>query len=204
MTLYAGLELRHALLRTKRYRVGITRTRDVYIPLPQRVADAVSANASLFLSLHCDHLPTADMRGASVFTLSDTASDALAASVATDENATETQPGNPIPGTSPAVANILASLETRATKIGSANLARDIERRFVGVVPLLPDPQRAANFAVLRDPSTPATLLEMGCLTNPLDEARLRDRKQRKQMAGRLVEAIDLYFANYAHQRLAG
>ena len=107
-------------------------------------------------------------------------------------------------GVSPQVAGILASLETRATRIGSATLAQDIQASFTGVVPLLPDPHRSANFAVLRDPSTPSTLLEMGCLTNPLDEALLNSPAHRRLMAERLTSAIDVYFANYAGQRVAG
>jgi N-acetylmuramoyl-L-alanine amidase len=203
ITLATGLVLRRSLLATKRYRVSMTRTRDVFIPLQDRVNDAVNQNASLFIALHCDHLPTADLRGASVFTLSNTASDALSAGLAQDENSTDTTAPS-VAGMSPQVADILASLETRATKIGSVSLARDIQRSFNGVVPLLPDPHRSANFAVLRDASTPATLLEMGCLTNKLDEKRLRDPQQRALMADRLTHAIDLYFTHYAQQRIAG
>ncbi|MGO9817641.1 MAG: N-acetylmuramoyl-L-alanine amidase family protein [Acidocella sp.] len=203
ITLATGLDLRRALLRTGRYRVAMTRSKDVFVTLEGRVAAAVKANASLFLALHCDHLPDPDMRGASVFTLSDNASDTLAASIANDENNSDSAPGQ-ITGVSPQVANILASLETRATKIGSQSLAQDIQDSFQGIVPLLPDPHRSANFAVLRDPSTPATLLEMGCLTNKLDEQRLRDPKQRKLLTEHLTLAIDQYFADYAGRRLAG
>jgi N-acetylmuramoyl-L-alanine amidase len=203
ITLATGLDLRRALLQTGRYQVAMTRTRDVFVTLEKRVAMAVKANASLFLALHCDHLPDPDMRGASVFTLSDTASDALAASIAADENNSDAAAGQ-ITGVPPQVANILASLETRATRIGSQTLAQDIRETFQGVVPLLPDPHRSANFAVLRDPSTPAALLEMGCLTNKLDEQRLRDPKQRRILTASLTQAIDRYFAEYAKQRLAG
>jgi N-acetylmuramoyl-L-alanine amidase len=202
LTLATGMALRGALLASGRYRVAMTRSRDIFISLEDRVADAMNAKADLFLALHCDHLPDSSLRGASVFTLADNASDALAASVADDENSV--QSGGPIAGVSPQVANILASLETRATKIGSMTLAQDIEATFRGVVPLLPDPHRSANFAVLRDPSTPATLLEMGCLTNALDEKRLRSPARRKEMVQRLVHAMDLYFANNAAQRVAG
>ena len=203
ITLATGLDLRRALLRTGRYRVAMTRSQDVFVTLEGRVAAAVKTKASLFLALHCDHLPDPNMRGASVFTLSDNASDALAASIANDENSSDNTPGQ-ITGVSPQVASILASLETRATKIGSQSLAQDIQESFQGIVPLLPDPHRSANFAVLRDPSTPATLLEMGCLTNKLDEKRLRDPKQRKLLTDRLTQAIDRYFADYAGRRLAG
>lgn len=204
ITLASGLALRHSLEATGRYRVRMTRTTDVFVTLEDRVADAISANASLFLALHCDHLPEPDMRGASVFTLSDNASDGLAAGVAADENSADKLAPGHVAGISPQVMGILASLETRATRLGSATFAHDIGQAFTGMVPLLPDPVRSANFAVLRDPSTPSTLLEMGCLTNPLDEALLKSPAHRRLMAARLTDAIDSYFADYAGQRVAG
>jgi len=202
ITLACAQTLRRALEGTGRYQVEMTRTRDVYVTLEDRVAKAVAAKADLFLAMHCDHLPEADMRGASVFTLSNNASDGLAAALAQTENGADGV--NTPAGMSPAVASIMASLETRATRIGSATLAQDIEASFHGVIPLLPDPHRSANFAVLRDPSTPSTLLEMGCLTNRLDETLLRSAKHRDLLAARLVTAIDLYFADYAAGRMAG
>ncbi|MDR3520580.1 MAG: N-acetylmuramoyl-L-alanine amidase [Acidocella sp.] len=198
ITLSAGFALHKALLATGRYRVAMTRTHDQFIALEQRVAIAVGAKADLFIALHCDHLPEADLRGASIFTLSSNASDGLAASIAADENQADNFAGPNMPGVTPQVANVLASLETRAMRISSANFAHDIRSSFKGVVPLLPDPLRSADFAVLRDPSVPSTLLEMGCLTNPLDEKLLRSPKHRKELADRLTAAIDLYFDNHA------
>ncbi len=204
ITLASGLALHRALSATGRYRVRMTRARDVFVTLEGRVAAAVGAGAALFLALHCDHLPTPDLRGASVFTLSSQASDGLAASVASDENSADRFGASGVKNVSPQVADILASLETRATRIGSATLAQDIQAAFTGVVPMLPDPGRSANFAVLRDPSTPSTLLEMGCLTNPLDERLLTSPAHRNLMAARLTHAIDLYFANDRGIRVAG
>jgi N-acetylmuramoyl-L-alanine amidase len=204
ITLATGLALRRSLMATGRYHVEMTRSTDVFVTLEGRVQDAVAARADLFLALHCDHLPTPDLRGASVFTLSAQASDGLAAGLASDENSADAFAGTRVAGVSPQVADILASLETRATRLGSATLAQDIQQSFSGIVPLLPDPRRSANFAVLRDPSTPSTLLEMGCLTNPLDEALLNSPAHRTLMAERLTRAIDMYFADYAGQRVAG
>jgi N-acetylmuramoyl-L-alanine amidase len=201
ITLASGFALRRSLLATGRYRVRMTRTHDVFVTLEGRVASAVAAQADLFLAMHCDHLPTPDLRGASIFTLSGQASDGLAASLASDENSADRFGGPDIAGVSPQVAGILASLETRATRISSATLADDIKASFAGAVPLLPDPMRSANFAVLRDPSTPSALLEMGCLTNPLDERLLTSPKHRSLMAERLTDAIDLYFQNHAGGR---
>ncbi len=201
ITLECAFDLRRSLAATGRYRVAMTRTDDVFVTLEDRVSAAVAAQADLFLAMHCDHLPTPDLRGASVFTLSSEASDGLAAAIATDENSADRSASGQIQGVSPQVAGILASLETRATRINSATLAADIQESFAGVIPLLPDPGRSANFAVLRDPSTPSTLLEMGCLTNPLDEKLLKSPAHRRLMAARLTNAIDLYFENYAGPR---
>jgi N-acetylmuramoyl-L-alanine amidase len=177
----------------------MTRERDVFVTLEGRVADAVAANADLFLAMHCDHLPTPNLRGASIFTLAGDASDALAAGLADAQNSADNFGG--ASNVSPQVAGILASLETRATRISSANFAEDIKASFKGTVPLLPDPTRSANFAVLRDPSTPSNLLEMGCLTNPLDEKLLTSEAHRNLMAARLTSAIGIYFRDYAGQR---
>ncbi|MBU6448752.1 MAG: N-acetylmuramoyl-L-alanine amidase [Rhodospirillales bacterium] len=203
ITLATGLELHQALLETRRYRVAMTRSSDTFISLEGRVNIALEHNADMFLSLHCDHLPEPDLRGASVFTLSNKASDRLAAAVAQDENSADGPTGAPA-GVSPQVANILASLETRATKIGSATLADDIASSFSAKIPLLPDPKRSANFAVLRDPSIPSALLEMGCLSNAEDERRLRDLRQRRLLVARLADAIDSYFSDPARGRIAG
>ena len=199
ITLASALTLREHLIETGRYRVRLTRETDVFVTLEGRVADAVAANADLFLALHCDHLPTPNLRGASIFTLSGDASDGLAAGLAEAQNSADTLAG--ASGVSPQVAAILASLETRATRISSANFAEDIKASFQGTVPLLPDPTRSANFAVLRDPSTPSNLLEMGCLTNPLDERLLTSPAHRNLMAAKLTSAIGVYFRDYGGQR---
>jgi N-acetylmuramoyl-L-alanine amidase len=197
ITLISAFALRETLMKTGRYRVAMTRSDDRFVALEDRVAAAVGTQADLFIAMHCDHLPTPDLRGASIFTLSADASDDLAAGLASDENSADRFAGAAIPGVSPQVAAILASLETRATRIGSATFAQDIQASFQGSVPLLPDPMRSANFAVLRNPSTPSALLEMGCLTNPLDEKLLNSPKHRADMAARLTDAIDLYFQDY-------
>jgi N-acetylmuramoyl-L-alanine amidase len=204
ITLATGLTLQKCLAATGRYRVAMTRSTDVFVTLEGRVAAAMTRNADLFLALHCDHLPVQNLRGASVFTLSNKASDKLSAGLADDENSADrfAAPGSKT--MSPQLSNILASLETRATKLGSATLAQDIQTSFTGIVPLLPDPHRSANFAVLRDPSTPSALLEMGCLSNPMDERLLKSPSHRLLMAQRLTSAIDVYFSDHAGARLAG
>jgi N-acetylmuramoyl-L-alanine amidase len=194
ITLASAITLKKTLAATGRYRVSMTRADDRFVSLEDRVAAAVAAGADLFIAMHCDHLPTSNYRGASVYTLSAEASDSLAAGVASDENSADWFGESYSKEVSPQVAGILASLETRATRINSATFAEDIAASFDGAMPLMPDPVRSANFAVLRDPSTPSTLLEMGCLTNPLDEKLLNDPNHRQEMAENLTAAIDLYF----------
>src|ERR1700688_1783564 len=106
ITLATGLTLRRSLLATGRYRVEMTRSRDVFVTLDGRVADSVAAGANLFLALHCDPLPEPQLRGASVFTLSDKASDGLAAGLANDENSADRGAAG-LHGVSPQVAGIL-------------------------------------------------------------------------------------------------
>ncbi|WP_298215796.1 N-acetylmuramoyl-L-alanine amidase [Acidocella sp.] len=201
VTLATARELQAALLATGRYRVSLTRASDRFISLEDRVGIALERKADLFLSMHCDHLPDETLRGASIFTLSEKASDSLAATVAQDENSAD---GRGAANVSPQVASILASLETRAMKLSSATLQDDVVASFSGAIPLLPNPKRSANFAVLRDPSIPSALLEMGCLSNALDEKRLRDPKQRRQLVARLTQAMDAYFKDPASRRIAG
>jgi len=194
ITLASALALRDALTARGKYNLAMTRTDDSFVTLEDRVALAVSAGADLFIAMHCDHLPVPTDRGASIYTLSPDASDSVAAAVANDENAADNLGGVPVAHVSPQVLPILASLETRATRIASATFAQDIAASFQGNMILMPDAVRSANFAVLRDPSTPSALLEMGCLTNPLDEQLLNDPEHRKAMAERLADAIDVYF----------
>lgn len=193
IALATGLELAHALHQTGRFDVHMTRASDVFITLEDRVRLAQAHKADLFMSMHCDHLPEANVSGASIFTLSNKASDKLAAAVAQEENSVDL-PQTHTRGVSPQVADILASLETRATKINSATFQSDLANVLRPSIPMLPDPKRSANFAVLRDPSIPSVLLEMGCLSNREDERRLRNLSQRRLLVANLSHAITTYF----------
>lgn len=193
IALATGLELYHALRDSGRYDVHMTRWTDVFITLDDRVKIAQEHKADLFMSMHCDHLPEKNIRGASIFTLSNKASDRLAAGLAQEENSLDNAANTPH-GASPQVADILASLETRATKINSATFQADLHNALERSIPMLPDPERSANFAVLRDPSIPSVLLEMGCLSDPIDERRLRNQAQRHILVARLRDAITAYF----------
>ena len=205
ITLQTGFALRAALLRTGHCRVGMTRTRDVFVSLPDRVALAVKAHADLFIALHCNFLSNPAMRGALVFSLSKRPSDALAAAVAHTENGYDRAPLSPrLRGVSPEVAGILASLTARATRIGSKRIARTVVEEFRDGVLLLPDPDRSADFAVLRDPLIPSALIEMGCLSNHADTLLLSAPHYRALLANRMTSATGRWLADSRLLGVAG
>ncbi|MGH7101339.1 MAG: N-acetylmuramoyl-L-alanine amidase family protein [Acetobacteraceae bacterium] len=205
ISLAAGFALHRALTGTGRYRCGMTRTSDVFVTLSERVALAMHANADLFISLHCNHLGDPRFRGAMVFTLSRTASDRMAGEIADTENSYDRGPVDPaLRGLSRDVAAILGGLEMHATDLGSKRIAAEIVVAFRGAVALLPDPGRSANFAVLRDPTVPSTLIEMGCLSNPEDERLLATSAHRALIAARVTDAADRYFQSAHPTRVAG
>ena len=119
-------ELKRQLEATGHYRVALTRARDVFVPLDDRVAHAQSQGAALFVSMHADALSDHDVRGASVYTLSTTASDAQTAALAQRENNADRFGGAAWHNTSPEVARILASLVRQETRVGSVRLARSV------------------------------------------------------------------------------
>lgn len=205
IALAVGFALRRALLGSGRYRVGMTRTRDVFVTLTDRVAMTVRAHADLFISLHCNHFANPNLRGAMIFTLSHNASDRMAGEIASAENSYDQGPINPaLRGVSREVAAILGSLQMKATDLASKRIASDIVEEFQSSIALLPEPDRSANFAVLRDPVVPATLIEMACLSNREDERLLRSPAFRALLASRIAGAVDRYFSRQHPMRVAG
>lgn len=192
----AAVELRHLLEASGKYRVGLTRTRDIFVPLEQRVAIAQKHGATLFVSMHADALEDDPaVRGASVYTLSDRASDAQSAELARSENSADRYGGLPIPHVSPEVARILASLVRRETRVDSVRLARDIVGSLDKDVLMLTNPDRHAGFVVLKSADIPSVLVEMGFMSNPRDEAALRRADHRRIIAMSMKRAVDGFFA---------
>ena len=200
----AATELHRQLLASGRYRVSLSRDSDVFIPLQDRVAIAESRQAALFVSMHADALHDPGVRGASVYTLSDTASDAQTASLARTENSADRYGGPLVHSVSPDVQRILASLVRQETRLGSARMARSVVGAFGPRVALLDNPDRHAAFVVLKAADIPSVLVEMGFMSNPRDEAALRLAGHRAIVAGALVRAIDMYFAQAGFTQLAG
>ncbi len=195
IALATALELRGLLEREGRYRVALTRARDIFVSLEQRVTRAQEHGAALFVSMHADALSNHSVRGASVYTLSTTASDEQTAQLAARENAADRFMGPAYPGVSPEVARILASLVQRETRVASARLARTMVGGLDRDLPMLPNPDRHAGFVVLKAADIPSVLVEMGFMSNPHDEAELRKPAHRALVAQAMKTAVDAYFA---------
>ncbi|POF61690.1 N-acetylmuramoyl-L-alanine amidase AmiA precursor [Novacetimonas maltaceti] len=192
----AAAELQRQLVGSGRYRVAMTRADDRFIPLEGRVDLAHTHKASLFISMHADALHDRMVRGASVYTLSSHASDAQAAAIARSENSADRFGGPQVHATSPEVQEILASLVTEETRHGAAHMASSIVASFRPRISLLTHPARHASFVVLKSADIPSVLVEMGFMSNHLDEAALRQSAHRMVVAGAMVQAIDRYFAS--------
>lgn len=204
IALAAALELRRILEASGRYRVAMTRTRDVFVPLAERVRFAQSRNAALFLSIHADALDDASVRGASVYTLAEHASDSIAERIARNENRADRFVGPSFQGVTPEVARILISLVRRETLNGSARMARHAVASLRREVTMLPNSHRFAGFVVLKAPDVPSVLIEMGFMSSRADEALLRRADHRRKLAAAMAEAVQRYLEETVPVRAAG
>jgi N-acetylmuramoyl-L-alanine amidase len=187
-------DLAGLLSATHRFRVFLTRRRDEFVPLPERVARARAWHADLFLSIHADALPNSARRGLSVFTLAAQASDRDAAALAQSENR-EIVDGVNLKRQSHDVGNVLLALARRQTDNLSLALAHDVVTVLGHQVLLLENPQRSANFAVLTAPDIPSVLVELGCLSNPVEERLLQQPAYQERLARGLAQAVEAYFS---------
>jgi N-acetylmuramoyl-L-alanine amidase len=184
----------HELEATKRYRVVLTRTSDEFVALQDRVARGRAAGGELFLSIHADALPNPAMRGASVFTLSEKASDAQAAALAASENKADLIAGIDLSHHAPEVSTILIDLARRQTNNLSIRLARRLVSELEQDVTMLNNSHRSAGFAVLKAPDIPSALVELGALSNREEERSLRTPAYRQKVAASLVRSVNDYF----------
>ena len=189
VNLAAALTLADQLGRTGRYKVVLTRSSDVYVPLESRVRVAQRAGADLFISLHSDSAPETNLKGASVYTLSDKASARATRFVSRDDWFMKAS----LTGDQ-GVRDILFDLTQRATRNRSAVFAQTLVSSIDGKAPMLRQSHRDAGFMVLLAPDVPAVLLEMGFVNNPEDEARLRDPAARTRLMRAVTQAIDAHF----------
>jgi N-acetylmuramoyl-L-alanine amidase len=193
LTLVLGQNLRDELVKRGRVRVAMTRDDDRYLALEERAAVARRLSAAMFVSIHIDSAANPLARGASVYSLSDVASDAEAAADAARENAGEDQ--NARGG---AVEMMLADLAMSSQMSASADLASRLVKKAAGRVELRPNPHRFAAFHVLRRADAPAVLFEAGYLSNADDELLLRNPAERAKMVLALAQAIEADVAAHA------
>ncbi len=186
--------LKEALEEVGQFDVHLTRERDVFIPLAERVRQARELRASLFISIHADSVSTGSVNGASVYTLSERASDSVAAALAEQENRSDALAGVELVEENDAVADILIDLVRRETNNYSVFFARTLVENLREDVALVRNPHRSAGFRVLRAHDVPSILLELGYLTNTADEKLLNDEEWQNTVAKRTVEAVNAYF----------
>jgi N-acetylmuramoyl-L-alanine amidase len=186
LALALAREVRDDLVKRGRVRVAMTRDDDRYLTLDDRAAVARRLGAAMFVSLHIDSAPNPLARGASVYSLSDVASDAEAAHLAAAQNGAAGQGDR-----SGSVEAMLSDLAMRSQMSASADLAARLVNKSAGRFELRPDPHRFAAFYVLRSAGTPAVLFEAGYLSNKDDEVLLRDPQHRADIALALAQAIE-------------
>ncbi len=186
LTLALARELRDKLVERGRVRVAMTRDDDRYLALDDRAALARRLGAAMFVSIHIDSAVNPLARGASVYSLSDVASDAEAAELAAKENA-GAEAGR-MRGT---VEAMLSDLAMRSQMSASADLASLLVRKSAGRFDLRPQPHKFAGFYVLRSAQAPAVLFEAGYISNADDEMLLRDPKHRTAIVLALAQAIE-------------
>nr|WP_074060935.1 N-acetylmuramoyl-L-alanine amidase [Rhizobium etli] len=193
VTLAFAKALADRLNREHGIKAFLTRSEDEFLSLAERVQIARQNHAGLFISLHADTLKQKDIRGATVYTISDRASDKLAADLAERENLSDQIAGKETAAEPPEVADILLDLTRRETQAFSISLAESVLGSFKDQISTINNPHRHAGFQVLRAPDVPSILLELGFLSNAEDEKLLLDEKWRVKIAELLTDAVKRY-----------
>jgi N-acetylmuramoyl-L-alanine amidase len=198
--------LRDRVEKTGKYRVLMTRTDDTFVPLADRVRIARDAGAALFVSIHADSLPhgEGDAQGASVYTLSETATDSEAARLAEKENRADVIAGVDLKSEPDDVAGILLDLAERETKSLSIQFAHRLVGDMKSATRLHKMPLKSAGFRVLRAPDVPSVLVELGYVSNRQDLESLLSESWRNRTADSIAQAIDSYFAAHMAGAHAG
>jgi N-acetylmuramoyl-L-alanine amidase len=200
VTLAFATELKNLLAANSSLRVLMTREGDEFLALGERVRLARQNEADIFIAVHADTIRNRDLRGATVYTISDKASDEVAHAVAANENQSDIYAGLPVTSENNDVSDILIDLMRRETQKFSVHLAKTVVSSFTGKIRLINNPHRSAGFLVLKAPDVPSVLVELGYLSNPQDEKLLNTPKWRTQTAKLLVTAIEAYAATHETQ----
>ena len=197
ITLRYARQLREILLSSGRYDVVMTRVGDNFVSLKSRVRKAQEAKGQLFISLHADSHPEPNMRGLSVYTLSEQASDKEAAALAERENKKDIIHGVDLSVESKEVAQVLIDLAQRDTKNTSAKFAELVVAELGTEAKLLRNTHRFAGFAVLKGMGIPSALVELGYLSNPQEEEMLLKEEYRAKLVNAIARAVDTYCDQY-------
>ncbi|MGV1826806.1 N-acetylmuramoyl-L-alanine amidase [Agrobacterium vitis] len=193
VTLGFARALAAELNRQKGVKAFLTRDGDTFLSLSQRVTLARQKGANLFISLHADMLGQANIRGATVYTISDKASDHLAEAAAARENQSDEVGGVDASAEPQEVSDILADLTRRETQAFSIAMAKSVVTSFDGQINLINNPHRFAGFRVLQAQDVPSVLLELGFLSNKDDEKLLLDPAWRGKVVKLIAEAVKKY-----------
>ena len=192
-----GLALRDRIEKSGKYRVVMTRTDDTFIPLNDRVKVARTQGAALFVSIHADALPRreGDAQGATIYTLSDKASDAEAERLAENENKSDAIGGVNLTDEPTEVADILIDLAQRETRTFSNRFARLLMGEMKNTARMHKHPLKSAGFRVLKAPDVPSVLVELGYVSNKGDLEHLVSENWRSKTVASMAQAIDAFFA---------
>jgi N-acetylmuramoyl-L-alanine amidase len=195
VTLAIAAAIRDALAASGRVRVAMTREDDRYLILKDRYEIARKLRADLFISIHADAAPSNDgARGATIYTLSEVASDKEAALLAEQQNRSDRLAGATLSGEAE-VDRILIDLAQRQSMNVSADFAALLKREASTYFPFRPEYHRFASLVVLKAPDIPSILFETGYLTNATDTAYIDSADGRRQIALGMKSAIETHFA---------
>ncbi|WP_026380077.1 N-acetylmuramoyl-L-alanine amidase [Afifella pfennigii] len=195
ITLRFSKALAEALAKSGKTRPVLTREEDIFLSLRERVEFARARGAALFISVHADTVPQDYVRGATVYTLSEEASDVLAARLAARENRADVLAGLAIEDQPDEVANILFDLARRETRNLSMRFASDLVADLGAAMTLNKKPRRGASFRVLKAPDVPSVLLELGYLSNELDAKLLKSEEWQVRATEAVASSVEKYLA---------
>ncbi|RSY79077.1 N-acetylmuramoyl-L-alanine amidase [Sphingomonas koreensis] len=195
LTLKTARAIRDELLSSGRVRVAMTREDDRYLLHRDRFEIARKLGAALFISVHCDAAHNAEASGATVYTLSEVASDKEAARLAARENKSDLLSGIDLGGQNREVSSILIDLAQRETMNSSAKFARLLGREAQGLMPVKDNYHRMASLLVLKAPDVPSILFETGYISNAKDAAFLNSADGRRRVAESVSRAVAIHFA---------
>jgi N-acetylmuramoyl-L-alanine amidase len=194
LVLEMAKELRELIERSGKYRVALTRDGDEFIQLRDRIAKGRELGGQIFISIHADSLRAGEQRGASIYTISEMASDTEAAQLASQENKADILAGADLSRHDAVVTSILINLAQRDTNNKSIAFADIMAEELAGVTALVRKHRRFAGFAVLKSPDVPSVLLELGYLSNPDDARNLAQPDYRAKLGQAIVRSLDRYF----------